>query len=44
MRSGASDDELIAKIQQAIAEKKAAHGIDQTGFEPPERPMYAIGG
>ncbi len=44
MRAGASDDELIAKIQQAIAEKKAAHGIDQTGFEPPERPMYAIGG
>lgn len=44
MRAGASDDELLAKIQQAIAEKKAAHGIDQSGFEPPERPMYAIGG
>jgi cyclic pyranopterin phosphate synthase len=44
LRAGASDDELIAKIQQSIAEKKAAHGIDQTGFEPPERPMYAIGG
>ncbi len=44
IRGGASDDELIAQIQECVAGKSAAHGIDQEGFEPPERPMYAIGG
>lgn len=44
LRNGASDDALIASIQRCIAAKAAAHGIDQEGFEPPERPMYAIGG
>ncbi len=44
IRAGATDDELIEQIQRCIAEKAAAHGIDQEGFEPPERPMYAIGG
>lgn len=44
IRGGASDEALIAQIQQCIASKAAAHGIDQEGFQPPERPMYAIGG
>ena len=44
IRGGASDDELMTQIQACIAGKAAAHGIDEEGFEPPERPMYAIGG
>jgi cyclic pyranopterin phosphate synthase len=44
IRNGASDEELIEAIQTCIAAKAAAHGIDRDGFEPPERPMYAIGG
>ncbi len=44
MRSGASDDELLAAIRRCLIGKKASHGIDSEGFSPPERPMYAIGG
>ncbi len=44
MRSGATDDELLAQVQASVMDKGAAHGIDETGFKPPDRPMYAIGG
>ncbi len=44
MRSGASDEILLAEIRRCVASKAAAHGIDADGFSPPDRPMYAIGG
>lgn len=44
MRSGASDDQLLEAIQQCLLSKAAAHGIDEEGFVPPQRAMYAIGG
>ena len=44
MRSGASDDELLAQFSQSVRKKRAAHGIDGEDFLPPDRPMYAIGG
>lgn len=44
LRSGASDDQLLAEIRRCVTSKAAAHGIDQDGFVPPQRPMYAIGG
>ena len=44
LRGGASDAKLLSEIRQCIADKKAGHGIDEEGFTPPDRPMYAIGG
>ncbi|MGB7348016.1 MAG: GTP 3',8-cyclase MoaA [Pirellulaceae bacterium] len=44
MRQGVSDETLLSEIRQCIAAKKAGHGIDEDGFTPPDRPMYAIGG
>ncbi|MFV0453377.1 MAG: GTP 3',8-cyclase MoaA [Propioniciclava sp.] len=44
LRAGASDDEIAARWQQAHRDKPAAHGIDDPGFTPPERPMSSIGG
>lgn len=44
MRGGASDDELLAEVERCVAEKAAAHGINDEDFVQPERPMYAIGG
>jgi cyclic pyranopterin phosphate synthase len=44
MRGSATDDELLAEIRNCVMAKAAAHGINQEGFVPPERPMYAIGG
>ncbi|MGB7327464.1 MAG: GTP 3',8-cyclase MoaA [Rubripirellula sp.] len=44
MRSGATDEELLAQVQASVTGKAAAHGIDKDGFSPPDRPMYAIGG
>ncbi len=44
MRAGASDDELIELARACVGGKRAAHGIDQAGFSPPERAMYSIGG
>ncbi|NND98698.1 MAG: GTP 3',8-cyclase MoaA [Pirellulaceae bacterium] len=44
IRGGATDDEVLAEIQRCVSAKKAGHGIDDDGFTPPERPMYAIGG
>jgi GTP 3',8-cyclase len=44
MRGGASDDELAARWQRAVAAKHAGHGIDDPSFLQPDRPMSAIGG
>lgn len=44
LRGGADDDAILAAIRRCVAAKAAAHGIDDDGFSPPERPMYAIGG
>ncbi|MGH8894268.1 MAG: GTP 3',8-cyclase MoaA, partial [Actinomycetes bacterium] len=44
LRSGASDDDLAARMQAAMLAKRAGHGIDDPGFLQPSRPMSAIGG
>ncbi len=44
IRSGASDETIVSRVQACVAEKRASHGIDSAGFSPPQRPMYAIGG
>jgi GTP 3',8-cyclase len=44
MRSGASDGELAAIWERAIAVKMPGHGINEPGFLQPARPMSAIGG
>lgn len=44
MRAGASDDEIVAMMQQCLAAKRAGHGIDSPTFLQPPRPMSAIGG
>jgi cyclic pyranopterin phosphate synthase len=44
LRGGASDDELMAEVRRCLMTKAAAHGINEEGFVPPERPMYSIGG
>lgn len=31
-------------VRACVLEKHASHGISQTGFQPPERAMYQIGG
>jgi GTP 3',8-cyclase len=44
LRSGATDDELVALIRTAVAGKQAGHGIDEASFVQPARTMSAIGG
>lgn len=44
LRGGASDAELARAIQAGVWEKPRGHGISDPGFEPPQRPMSAIGG
>jgi cyclic pyranopterin phosphate synthase len=44
IRSGASDDELAAAIEVAVAGKWAGHGIGQVNFVRPARSMSQIGG
>ena len=44
MRAGATDKEILSEIRNCVMAKKAGHGIDEAGFTPPDRPMYAIGG
>jgi cyclic pyranopterin phosphate synthase len=44
LRSGASDDELVAMVRRAVAGKQWGHEMHKPGFRPPERPMSAIGG
>ncbi len=44
LRSGGSDDELLARVQQAVGAKEAGHLINRPEFEAPARAMYQIGG
>lgn len=44
MRRGADDDALEAAWRAAMWAKPAGHGINDPGFEQPDRPMSAIGG
>ncbi|MFY9928362.1 MAG: GTP 3',8-cyclase MoaA [Streptosporangiaceae bacterium] len=44
MRAGASDADLAARWQRAVAVKLPGHGINDPTFLQPDRPMSAIGG
>ena len=44
LREGASDGELAALIQEEMWRKARGHGIGNTDFHQPDRPMSAIGG
>jgi cyclic pyranopterin phosphate synthase len=44
LRSGAEDDEVARRWQQAMAGKLPGHGINDPSFLQPNRPMSAIGG
>ncbi len=44
MRSGATDDDLAAIIEQAVAAKWAGHSIGQVQFIRPRKSMSQIGG
>ena len=44
LRAGASDAELAARWQRAVAAKLPGHGINDPSFLQPDRPMSAIGG
>src|ERR1700744_1593585 len=44
MRAGASDADLAAQWQRAVAVKLPGHGINAPTFLQPDRPMSAIGG
>ena len=44
MRSGATDDQLINRVRYAVEAKKAGHQMHSESFQPPQRPMYSIGG
>jgi cyclic pyranopterin phosphate synthase len=44
MRGGAGDEQIREAIRRTVAAKWLGHEIQQPGFVPPPRPMYAIGG
>ncbi|HSK74561.1 MAG TPA: hypothetical protein VK892_22870, partial [Pyrinomonadaceae bacterium] len=44
VRSGASRNEIIEFIKQAVLQKEARHRINETNFVQPERTMSFIGG
>ena len=44
LRSGGTDEELLALLRDCVRSKRAAHGIGTDGFERPARAMYQIGG
>ena len=44
LRGGASDDEIADRWRLAMMTKRPGHGIDDTTFLQPTRPMSAIGG
>lgn len=44
LRSGASDYEITQLILNAVRNKEKGHRINESGFEPPVRPMRLIGG
>lgn len=44
LRGGASDAEIAETIAATVRAKWLGHEINRSGFVPPPRPMYAIGG
>lgn len=44
LRGGASDEELLTIFQEAVGAKKSGHEMHEASFQPPDRPMYSIGG
>ena len=44
LRSGATDDQILATMRDSVAAKAAAHGIDSDEFQRPAKAMYQIGG
>ena len=44
LRSGASDEDIVAVIRRNVAGKWIGHEINSSKFVPPPRPMYSIGG
>lgn len=44
LRSGASDEDIVALIRRNVAAKWEGHEINSTRFVAPPRPMYSIGG
>ncbi|TWT64852.1 GTP 3',8-cyclase MoaA [Allorhodopirellula solitaria] len=44
LRSDASDERIIAAMQESVKLKKRGHGTDDLSFLRPSRPMHAIGG
>jgi cyclic pyranopterin phosphate synthase len=44
LRAGAGDEEIAARWRTAMWGKKAGSGLDDPGFQQPQRPMSAIGG
>jgi cyclic pyranopterin phosphate synthase len=44
MRAGASDDELVQLIRDAVWRKELKHRVNEPGFVQPARTMSAIGG
>ena len=44
LRTGASDDQILATMRDSVAAKAAAHGIDSKEFQRPAKAMYQIGG
>ena len=44
LRSGASDDELIQIVRDAVWRKELKHHVGEPGFIQPARTMSAIGG
>jgi cyclic pyranopterin phosphate synthase len=44
LRSGASDQDIVAVIRRNVAGKWVGHEINTSRFVPPPRPMYSIGG
>ncbi len=44
LHSEGSDQELEAAIRSTVWKKWSGHDIHRSSFEPPQRPMYSIGG
>jgi cyclic pyranopterin phosphate synthase len=44
LRAGCDDEELLARVRQAVAAKKEGHGFTTCGTGGPRKHMVAIGG
>ncbi len=38
------EQRLVERVRACVARKKAAHGMEAPGFQPPQRAMFQIGG